>query len=79
VVENGTQVKLFHPLPADQTLTIDYISALTLEEKFKKNLLLVPGQNILYVVPELDVIYGHYKLLEHIRITEQTTNTETRV
>ena len=79
VEENGTKIRLHQILDPDESVTIDYKSAITLQQKNKINLLLVPGEDILYLVPDSDAIYGYYKILQDIYLTDDTTNIETRV
>ena len=66
VKKNGTQIEFLNPVPDGIIPTIDYVSAITLEEVLNKNLISLNGSNTLYVVPDNGAIYGYYKILNKI-------------
>lgn len=62
---NGSQV-LLHPdiVDINASFTIDYIDAISLEEKTNKNLIPDGQNNRLYTVESNGVVYGYYNIFE---------------
>lgn len=74
VTPSGVQIELVNDPGSQLNLTIDYIDAVTLEEKSDINLITVTGSNRLYTVPDNGKIYGYYNLFESF--TADNTGTE---
>lgn len=70
---DGTQIELIDD-PGEEldTLTIDYVDAITLQENKNKNLIPVSGNNRLYTVPDNGKIYGYYKILKTVIINDDS-------
>lgn len=71
---NGTSVEIATPLKSGETLTIDYIDAITLDAIEGAELIPVSGSVTEYTIPNNGVVYGYYKVAEDILINDVTGN-----
>jgi hypothetical protein len=74
ITGNGTQI-LFKETPSDSisAITINYVDAITLEEKTGEILIPDGINNRLYTVPNSGSIYGYYRLLSSINFLKDTS------
>lgn len=79
VTPEATGIQLLYTPQNGDTFKASYTEALTLEEKINQTLTVDPDSNTLYHIPDGDYIWGYYKIVNFINITDMESSTETQV